>query len=57
MYYTLLYNYESQNNQILILLLSVLRAQNQFNFQNGGLKYIFWWLYGCLLSKDLYAVV
>ena len=57
MYYTLIYNYESQNNQILILLLSVLRAQNQFNFQNGGLKYIFGWLSGCLLSKDLYAVV
>ena len=35
MYYTLKYNYESQNNQILKLLLSVLRAPNQFNFQNG----------------------
>ena len=44
MYYTLIYNYESQNNQILILLLlllSVLRAQNQFNFQNEGFEYIF----------------
>ena len=41
MYYTLIYNYESQNNQILILLLSVLRAPNQFNFQNGVLNISF----------------
>ena len=53
MYYTLIYNYESQ---ILILLLSVLRALNQFNFQNGVLNISFW-LSGCLLSIDLYVVV
>ena len=42
-------NYESPTNQILIfLLLSVLRALNQFNFQNGGFEYIF---YGFLDEK------
>ena len=57
MYYTLICNYESQNNQILILLLSVLRVPNQFIFKNGGVEYIFWWLSGSLLLTYLYAVV
>ena len=43
MYYTLIYNIQKQskNNQILIALLSVLRASNQFNFQNNGFEEIF----------------